>query len=80
MDRKDCRMPRRPWNSMSALTLLLGACSMQPLPDAESDAAPDGSWRDRVAECTHVGDVLQRRKCLDTVERDREQDRARRRN
>jgi len=63
----------------AGVALIVASCADFPAaPTASGQPDNDVSaayWRGRAAECAHVGDVLQRRKCLDTVER--EQARAR---
>ena len=72
-------MPGSPPARLAALALLLAACAEGPRAPAAGGSPADAAtayWRARIGECANVGDVLQRRKCLDTVERDQAQSRG----
>ena len=67
--------------AIASIALIVASCADAPTapphsarPDSDASAA---YWRGRIAECANVGDVLQRRKCLDTVERDQDRTAAR---
>lgn len=67
-------MPAGP-RACVTIALFLSACAAGPgSPTTSIGPAGDDAayWRARAGECGNVGDVLQRRKCLDAIDRERE--------